>query len=111
MAEVGAVFGGAVFEVEAEGFALEDAGVLGEEAEEDADEEAFEVVAGVAAGFEGVVEVAHDFDGFEVDGVLFLELVLLVAGDEGEGVDVLVEVGQRKSRSCSAMRAKSETMT
>ena len=36
---------------------------------------------------------------FDVDGVLFLELVLLVAGDEGEGVDVLVEFGQRELQS------------
>ena len=36
-----------------EGFALENAGVLGEQAEQDADEKAFQVVAGVAAGFAG----------------------------------------------------------
>ena len=95
-AEVGAVLGGAVQQVEPERFALEDARVLGEEAEEDADQEAFELVPGVAAGFQRVVQVAHDLDGFEVDRVLVLELVLLVAGDEGEGVNVLVEVGQRK---------------
>src|SRR5207249_4454767 len=95
-AEVGAVGGGAVFEVEAEGLALEQGGVFGEEAEQDADEEAFELVAGIAAGFEGVVEEAHDLGGFEIDGLLVLESVLFVAGDEGEGVNVFVEIGERE---------------
>ena len=93
-AEVGAVGRGLVFEVKAEGVALEDAGVLGEEAEEDADEEALQIVTAVAAGFDGVVQVAHDGDGFEVDRVLVLELVLFVAGDERESVDVPVELSQ-----------------
>src|SRR6185437_7618324 len=88
--------GGSLFEVQAESFALEDAGVFGEEAEEDADEEAFEGMAGVAAGFEGVVQMAHDFDGFEIDRLLFDEFVLLVAGDEGEFVDVIVKVSERE---------------
>ncbi|MGB6877224.1 MAG: hypothetical protein WBD87_14450 [Candidatus Acidiferrales bacterium] len=53
-------------------------------------------MSGVAPGFESVVEAAHDFDGFEVDGVLLYEFVLLVASDEGEFVDVLVKIGERK---------------
>lgn len=40
--------------------------------------------------------MAHDFDGFEVDGVLLDEFVLLVAGKEGEFVDMVVEIGERK---------------
>ena len=129
-ARVRAVGGGAVLEVELKGFALENAGVLGEEAKEDADEKAFEVVARVAAGFERVVKVAHDFGGFDVDGVLFLEFVLLVAGDEGEVRGCACEIRPAEirwwprgscrraagravlpaPRSCRAMRAKSETM-
>ena len=49
LAEVRAVFGRAIFDEEVKRFALEDAGVLGEQAEQNADEEAFEVVATVAA--------------------------------------------------------------
>ena len=43
-AQVGAVLGGAVFEVELEGFTLEEAGVFRKEAEEHAHEEPFELV-------------------------------------------------------------------
>ena len=49
LAEVRAVRRSAVFDEQVKGFALENAGVLGEQAEQDADEEAFEVVATVAA--------------------------------------------------------------
>ena len=83
-AEVAAVPRSAVFEVEAEGFALEQPGVLGKQTKQDADEKAFEVVTGVTAGFKGVVKFTEHFGGVGVDGVLLLELVLLVAGDEGE---------------------------
>ena len=97
--EIGAVFGGAVQQVELEGFGLEDAGILSEKAKEDADQEAFELVAGVTARFQRVVQAAHDFDGLDVDRVLFFEFVLLVAGDECEVMNVLVEVGERKFES------------
>ena len=79
-----------------EGFALENAGVLGEQAEEDADQKAVQVVAGVAASLQGVVKVAHDLDGLDVDRVLLLECVLLVAGNEGELMDVTVKFGERE---------------
>lgn len=95
-AEVGAVRSGAINEIEAEGFAFEDAGVFGEKAEEDADKEAFELMAGVAADLEGVVEAAHVFDRFDVDGTLLDEFVLLVAGEEGELVDVVAKIGEGK---------------
>jgi hypothetical protein len=93
---------GAVFEKEVKGFALENAGVLGEEAKENADEKAFEVVAGVAAGFERVVKFAENFSGFDVDRVFFLVGMLLVAGNEGESVDVFVKIGERKFNGCAA---------
>ena len=47
----------------------------------------------VAASFQGVVKAAHDSDGFNVDRVLFHEFVLLVAGDECEGVDTVMKFG------------------
>ena len=95
-AEIGAVLGGAVAEEQFKGFLREDAVVLGKEAEEDADEEAFEFVPGIAARFQGIVQVAHELRGFEVRGVFGIEPVLGVAGDEGEMADVFVEVGQRE---------------
>ncbi len=48
-AEVGAVFGGAIEQIKPEGFRLEDAGVLGEEAKENANQKAFELMPCVAA--------------------------------------------------------------
>ena len=78
------------------GFAVKNAGVFREEAKENADEKAFEIVAGVAAGFQGVVQFAENFGGFDVDRVFFLERVLLVARNEREGVDVFVKIGERK---------------
>ena len=39
---------------------------------------------------------AENFGGFDVDGVLFFKLVLLIAGNEGEGVDVFMKFGERK---------------
>jgi hypothetical protein len=105
-AEVTAVGVGAVFDVEAEGFGLEDAGVFGEEAEEDADEEAFEVVAGVATGFEGVVDSGHDVYGFEVEGVLGFIGGDLVAGDEVELTDVVGEFGEREFEALKAPGAE-----
>ena len=69
---------------------------LREQAEQDAHQKSFQVVAGVTAVFQGIVKLAHDLDGFDVDGVLLLEGVLLVAGNEGELVDVAVEIGEGK---------------
>jgi hypothetical protein len=57
----------------------------------------------VAAGFEGVVKFAHDFDGFEVDRILFLKRVLLVAGNEREMLDVTVKISERKFVGDSAL--------
>src|SRR6185437_14112958 len=57
---------------------------------------AFKLMAGVAALFQGIMQAAHDFNRLNVDGVLFFKLVLLVAGNEGEVVDVLVKIGQRE---------------
>ncbi|MGB2781366.1 MAG: hypothetical protein WBD63_07810, partial [Phycisphaerae bacterium] len=40
------------------------------------------------------MKIAHDADCLEVNRVLVLELVLLVAWDEGEVMDVAVKVGE-----------------
>ena len=76
------------------GFLGEDAVVLGKETEEDADKKALEFVPGIAARFQGIVQVAHELRGFEVGGVFGVKLVIRVAGNEREVVDVFVEVGQ-----------------
>ena len=68
----------------------------GEEAEQDPHQESFQIVARVAAGLQGVVQVVHDGDRSEIDRVVVLEAVLLVAGNEGELVDIAVQVGKRK---------------
>ena len=111
LAEVGAVFGGAVEEIKPECLAVEDAGVFGKKAKENANQKAFELMSRVAACFQRVVQAAHDFDRFKVDRVLFLELVLLVAGDECEGVDVFVEISQREFDGSHAPVAKEWEMS
>lgn len=98
LAEIGAIGGGAVEDVEFEAFALEKAGILGEQAEKDADEEPFEPVSGITAGFERVVKCSEDFHRPDIDRILFLEAVLLVAGNKGEGMDVAVEFGEWELR-------------
>ena len=82
--EVGTVRGSMVLDKFRECVALEEAGVFGKQAKEDAYEKAFEVVSGIAAVFEGVVQFAQELDSPNVDRVFHVELVLLVAGDEGE---------------------------
>ena len=72
--KVGAVFQSAVQQVERERFTLEDARVFGEETEQNANKEAFEMLPRAAAGLQRVAQAAHDFDRFNVDRVLFLEL-------------------------------------
>ena len=94
--EVGAVLAGAVLDEQLESVRLEDAGVVGEEAEEDPHQETLQLVAGITAGFKGIVESAHDVDGLEVDRVLVFKAVLLVAGDEPKGVDLLVQLREGK---------------
>lgn len=53
-------------------------------------------VGAVFTGLQRVVQVAHEAGGFFVGGILGVELVLLVARDEEEVPDVLVEIGERK---------------
>jgi hypothetical protein len=94
--QVVAIGMGAVFNVELEGLRLKDVGVLGEHAEEDAHEKAFEVVPGVAALFEGVMEGGHDGDGFDVELVGCFCGVDFVAGDEAEVADAVGKISERK---------------
>jgi len=92
-AEVGAIAPGSLDETR-EGVPLENVGIFGEEAEEHADEEAFEVMAGVADILEFVVEVAEEGDGLQVDLGLGLEELLLLVADEGEVAELVWEIGE-----------------
>ena len=73
-----------------------DAGVVGEEAKDNADEELLQVVAGVAGGSQCVVQIANTLGRFDVDRVLIAEGPLLYARDEAELFDVLGQVGEGK---------------
>ncbi|OQA29814.1 MAG: hypothetical protein BWY57_03196 [Betaproteobacteria bacterium ADurb.Bin341] len=95
-AEVGAIFGRLVLDVEREGLGLEEARILRKEAEEDPHQEALKVMPGVATFGQRVVQVAQDLHGLDIDRVFLAQAVLLVARDEGELVNVLVQFLQRE---------------
>ena len=96
-AEVRTVFSRAVLQqIEEDVPGLEDAGIVREEAEDDADQELLQIVSLVAGGFERVVEVAHPFGGLDIDGVLILERALLYAEDETELLHMGGQVFERK---------------
>ena len=96
-AEVRTVFPRAVLQqVEEDVPGFEDAGVVREEAEDDADKELLQIVPLVAGGFKRVVEVAYPFGGLDVDGVLILERALLYAEDEAELLHMSGQVFERK---------------
>ena len=96
-AEVRTVFLCAVLQqIEEDVPGFEDAGIVGEETEDDADQELLQIVPLVAGGFERVVEVAHPFGGLDVDGVLILERALLYAEDEAELLHMSGQVFERK---------------
>ena len=86
-AEVGAVLTRLVHDVVVEGIELEDAGIVGEEDEEQAHEVDFQLLAGIAGGLELVVQLAHQLGGADVHGVLLAHGPRLVAGDEVEEAD------------------------
>ncbi len=63
---------------------------MGEEAKQYTDKETLKFMARVATGLQRIVETPHDFNGFNVDGVVVLELVLPVSGYERKQMDVFV---------------------
>ena len=76
---------------------VEDAGIVGEEAENEPNEKPLQVVPFVARLFQGVVELAHHFGGLNVDRVLVAEGPLLDAEDETKGLYVLRKLVERES--------------
>ena len=83
-------------ELEEDVAGLEDAGVVGKQAEHGAHQEQLQVVSGVAGGLEFVVQAAHELGGLDVDRILILEGSLLPAQEEAKPLDVLGQVGQRE---------------
>lgn len=93
--KVAAIGRGALVEPDAEtAGGLKDAGVLGEQTEQQAYQQHFQRMACVTAGLEPVVQAAHALGGLDVDRVLRRDDLGAVTGDEAEMLDVLVQVGE-----------------
>ena len=75
---------------------LEDAGVGGEQAENDAHQEPFQVVASVTRGFQRIVKPPDQLGGLDVDGVLIAERPALHAEDEAERLYMARQLGERE---------------
>ena len=94
-AEIGAVLRSALVEPHPERLRrLEDAGVIGDEAEQRADQQQLQRMTGVAACLEQVVQLPHLLRGADVDGVLRHDLLRAVTGDEAEVPDLVVQLGE-----------------
>ena len=78
-------------------FGLEDAGVVGEQAEQQADEKHLQRVAVVTVTLQGVVQLTHGVGGAAVDRVFVAYSLFAVAGDEVEQVDLAWQVFQREA--------------
>ncbi|MCY4269798.1 MAG: hypothetical protein OXE80_06475 [Gammaproteobacteria bacterium] len=94
-AKIGTVLAGARFDkVEEDVPGLENASVVGEQAEREPDEKALEIVALVAHGFESVVELANQLGRLDVRRVLITEGPALHAEDEAERLHMLGQFRQ-----------------
>ncbi|NLA40447.1 MAG: hypothetical protein GX874_03405 [Smithella sp.] len=96
MAEVRAVFTGAFFNIFFKLLLFKNTGVLGKQTKKESHQIKFQRVAAVTHVFHPVVEPAHLLGGFNVDGILLLNFVRLVAGDKAEQPHVFVQVFQFK---------------
>ena len=95
--KVGAIARGALFEPQTERLRrLEDSGVIGEQTEEQAHQQQFQRMSGIAARLEQIVQVAHLLGRLDVDRVLRAYLLRAIAGDEAEVPHVLVQLVQPK---------------
>ena len=92
LGQIAPIGGGALFDQVLELAALENAGVLGEQAEQQADQIDFQLMARVTDGLELVVQLAHAFGGLDVDRVLLFIGRSLIPGDEAEQPHVFVEI-------------------
>ena len=73
---------------------LEDARVIGKEAEHEAHQKPLQVVPFIAGFLEGVMELAHHFRGRDVHRVLIAERAFLDAENKGEVLYVLGELAE-----------------
>ncbi|OQC51130.1 MAG: hypothetical protein BWX55_01964 [Deltaproteobacteria bacterium ADurb.Bin022] len=94
VAKVGAVFRGSLFNIFLELLLFKNTRVFGKQAEQQPHHVEFERMACVAGFLQPVVQFAHLLGGFDVDGVLLLNFVGLVSGNETEEAHVLVQVFQ-----------------
>jgi len=72
---------------------LEDAGVVGEHAEQQPHQQHFQIVPLVAECLELVMQLAHAFGRTHVDRVLGPDFLGLITGDEAEQPDMLRQLG------------------
>lgn len=94
-AQVRAVLGRAVLNVGLQQAQLiEDPGVVGEQAEQQAHQQPFQRMAVIAGCLQRVVKLAHQLGGDDVDRVLILEDTLFDADDEAERLDMIGQIRQ-----------------
>ena len=106
-ADVFAVFAGVFFQVAFKLSRLENQGVVGKKAEQQADEELFQAVFVVAAvGAEGLIKAAHCGGGFDVGLLLGLAQFVGDAVHEVEMAqfDVFGQVGKREENVCAVFQ-------
>ena len=75
---------------------LENARIVGEQAEDDPDQKTFQVMPPVACREQRVMQPSDDFGGFDVGRILIPESASLYADDETELFDLGRQVGQRE---------------
>ena len=97
-AEIRAIGGCAVLdELEEDVARLEDAGVVGEQAEHGPYQEQLQVVTIVAGRLQRIVQTRDQLRRLDVDRILIAERAALNADDEPELLDVLRQVGEHKA--------------
>ena len=78
---------------------IEDAGIVGKQAEHQADEKALQIVPLIAGFLQGIVQLAHYLRGFDVDRILIAESPLPDAKNESEILHVLGKLPQSKTNA------------
>ncbi|MFZ2631678.1 MAG: hypothetical protein WA081_15295 [Desulfosalsimonadaceae bacterium] len=96
VAQIAPVFMGALLQILLKLLALKDAGVVGKQAKQQANQVMFQGVAGIADIFQLVVQAAHALGGLDIDRVLLPDGVGLVSGDKAEKLHLFVQVFQFK---------------
>ncbi|MDR2675534.1 MAG: hypothetical protein LBC18_11930 [Opitutaceae bacterium] len=90
-AKIGTVVFGVIFNIKFKRVRRENSSVLGEKAEENANEKSAEFMAFVAAVVKGVMKLAHEGGGLFVGRVFGVEFMLFITSDEGEVAGMIVE--------------------